>query len=99
MERALLGCYRSGLVLLRFEIPRGPVPGNTDTPSRPSTFPTDHGILGFDGFSAPPAGAEQDVSTPHLTHAQSGSQPAMLTGKQHHEPGIQIKQGKGENMR
>lgn len=92
MERALLGCYGSGLVLLRFEIPRGPVSGNTDTPSRPRD-------LRFDGFSAPPAGAEQDVSTLHLTHTQSGSQPAMLTGKQHHKPAIQIKQGKGENMR
>lgn len=39
--------------------------------------------LRFDGFSAPPAGAEHEVLTPRLTHTHhlaAGSQTAVLAG-------------------
>lgn len=39
--------------------------------------------LRFDGFSAPPAGAEHEVLTPRLTHSHhlaAGSQTAVLAG-------------------
>lgn len=39
--------------------------------------------LRFDGFSAPPAGAEHKVLAPHLTHTHhlaAGSQTAVLAG-------------------
>lgn len=39
--------------------------------------------LRFDGFSAPPAGAEHKVLTPRLTHTHhlaAGSQTAVLAG-------------------
>lgn len=60
----------------------------------------------FDGFSAPPAGAEQAIQTLCLTHTHylaAGSQTAVFVslcpGKQHQQLGIQRKQGRGENMR
>lgn len=56
--------------------------------------------LRFDGFSAPPGGAEHEILTPGLTpthHLAAGSQTAVLAGALGNKPynsGIQRKQGK-----
>lgn len=53
------------LVLLRFEIPGDPVPGNAPPSHMGEDSERD---LRFDGFRAPPAGAEQQVPPRCLTH-------------------------------